>query len=264
MKRPKNDSSDRKEFNRQWRSAASNGEAPLLEPLTDGQGNAHNQTVMWRDPSGTLHSIDSPGFYTDPRDDNAVPGFVKTSMDASHATDDGTGRNVLTIEDSSANRRRGAIEKAGIREDVPSVLINGQPMAKDTANNLETHGVLPSGTVESAPSTQGWARETNNNRRIIMPSMSNDQKQQQEAPGQAPAVGSTGEPPPPPDKSSFPEESRQIANEASKQEIEQYQKELQERQAAMTADVEKERGGAQNQQPAHEQTQSKDDGTKNR
>ncbi|MFY4731056.1 hypothetical protein [Nitrospira sp. BLG_2] len=149
MSRPPNDANDRRRFNKEWRTAASPGkageapEAPLLEALTDSQGKAHGWQEQIIMEDGSKLATRPRGFYTDPAHPDAIPAYVNTAMQASHQPD-----RSLIIEDEHANTVRGAtLERAGGKEEVPTVLVDNHRMATHTAENLEKHGVFPPGTV---------------------------------------------------------------------------------------------------------------------
>lgn len=147
MSRPEHDLRDRAEFNRSWRKAASNGEAPQLEALTNGHGKANDMHEYIIMPDGAKLRIGQNGFYTDC---GCEPGFVSTSTDASHA------KGVLTIESSTANRRAGAqVERLGETREMTSKLIDGIPIEQKTAEMLESRGVFRLGTVANAPAVDG-------------------------------------------------------------------------------------------------------------
>lgn len=155
MARNPNDARDRASFNQGWRDAVAKGDAPHLAPLIDRSGPPNSWEVGFTDKEGTI-DFRPAGFYTE---DGPKPGWFSTSMDASHATRDELGRNILTIEDSSANRGRGSLEKQGIYEDVRSVPVDGFPVAEHTARTMEDRGLLPEGYVDNATPVIGWTRD---------------------------------------------------------------------------------------------------------
>ena len=90
-----------------------------------------------------------------------------------------------------------------------------------------------------------------------MSTMSNDPKQNN-SPSMSSTSSSAGEPPPPDlANASLPQGEQYKKEQLGEAEYEKL-KNLQEQQSAMTADVEKQTGNTQNQNPTHEQTQNKD------
>jgi hypothetical protein len=98
-------------------------------------------------------------------------------------------------------------------------------------------------------------------------SFSNDPKNKKDSPGPSPGSTSSGEPPPPkkPESASAPEAGKELRKEHLEQVRDnQRAQHLAERQNSMAADVQKQKGDSQSQQPAQQPTPTQNPGDKSR
>lgn len=154
----RDDASDRKAFREEVKENIEAGKSPSFQALMDGAGGAHDWKMGTRMSDGSIQSFGPSGFHSN---EGAKPGWLSTDWDAGHTKSSASGENLYSVEDRAKNRSDGAtLEKDGAILEKPAVEVEGLSVNRDFAQSMEDKGLLKPGTVESAPSTLGWSKES--------------------------------------------------------------------------------------------------------